>query len=44
MVNITATLQIPLLEKIDQLVREGKVPSRSGVIREAVRSYLKIFG
>ena len=41
MVNITATLPIPLLEKIDQLVREGSVPSRSQVIREAVRSYLK---
>jgi metal-responsive CopG/Arc/MetJ family transcriptional regulator len=43
MVNITATLPIPLLEKIDQLVREGKVQSRSRVIREAVRDYLKIF-
>jgi metal-responsive CopG/Arc/MetJ family transcriptional regulator len=40
MVNITATLPILLLEKIDELVREGKVHSRSYLIREAVRKYL----
>jgi metal-responsive CopG/Arc/MetJ family transcriptional regulator len=44
MVNITTTLTIPLLEKIDELVHEGKVPSRSHAIREAVRNYLKAFG
>jgi Arc/MetJ-type ribon-helix-helix transcriptional regulator len=43
MANITATLTIPLLEIIDELVHEGKVPSRSHVIREAVRNYLKTF-
>jgi len=41
MANITATLPIPLLERIDELVHEGKIPSRSQVIREAVRNYLK---
>jgi len=41
MANITATLPIQLLERIDELVHEGKVPSRSQVIREAVRNYLK---
>ena len=41
--NITTTLPIPLLERIDELVHEGKVPSRSHVIREAVRNYLKTF-
>ena len=44
MVNITATLPIQLLESINELVHEGKVPSRSYVIREAVRNYLKTFG
>jgi metal-responsive CopG/Arc/MetJ family transcriptional regulator len=42
MANIT-TLPISLLEKIDELVDEGKVPSRSHVIREAVRNYLRAF-
>jgi metal-responsive CopG/Arc/MetJ family transcriptional regulator len=41
MANITATLPIQLLDKIDELVDEEKVPSRSYVIREAVRKYLK---
>jgi Arc/MetJ-type ribon-helix-helix transcriptional regulator len=43
MANITSTLPMPLLERIDELVHEGKVPSRSYVIREAVRNYLKTF-
>jgi len=32
-----------MLEEIDDLIREGKVQSRSQVIRVAVRDYLKIF-
>ena len=40
MVNITSTLPILLLERIDELVAEGKVSSRSHAIREAVRNYL----
>ena len=43
MANVTTTLTIPLLERIDELVHEGKAPSRSHVIREAVRNYLKAF-
>lgn len=43
MANITATLPIQLLDKIDEMVDEDKVPSRSFVIREAVRKYLKEF-
>jgi Arc/MetJ-type ribon-helix-helix transcriptional regulator len=43
MANLSTTLPIPMLEKIDELVHEGKVPSRSHVIREAVRDYLKTF-
>ena len=44
MAIMSTTLPIPMLETIDQLVHESKVPSRSYVIREAVRDYLKIFG
>jgi metal-responsive CopG/Arc/MetJ family transcriptional regulator len=43
MANITATLPIQLLDKIDEMVDQDKVPSRSYVIREAVRKYLKEF-
>jgi hypothetical protein len=41
MANITATLPIQLLDKMDDLIDKDKVPSRSYVIREAVRKYLK---
>lgn len=41
MANITATLPIHLLDKMDDLIDRDKVPSRSFVIREAVRKYLK---
>jgi metal-responsive CopG/Arc/MetJ family transcriptional regulator len=30
-----------MLERIDELIHQGKVPSRSQVIREAVRNYLE---
>jgi len=43
MANITATLPIQLLDKMDDLIDRDKVPSRSYVIREAVRKYLKEF-
>jgi len=43
MANITATLPVQLLDKIDEMVDEDEVPSRSYVIREAVRKYLKDF-
>jgi Arc/MetJ-type ribon-helix-helix transcriptional regulator len=43
MANLSTTLPIPMLDRIDELVHEGKVPSRSRVIREAVRDYLKGF-
>jgi Arc/MetJ-type ribon-helix-helix transcriptional regulator len=41
MANITATLPLQLLDKIDELVEDEKVPSRSYVIREALESLLK---
>ena len=43
MANITATLPVQLLDKIDEMVDEDQVPSRSFVIREAVKRYLKEF-
>ncbi len=43
MANITATLPVQLLDEIDDLVDEQKVPSRSYVIREAVTRFLKDF-
>lgn len=43
MANITATLPIQLLDRIDELVDQDRAPSRSYVIREAVRKYLKEF-
>jgi len=42
-VNITATLPLEFLERIDKLIDENTVPSRSFVIREAVKKYLEDF-
>jgi metal-responsive CopG/Arc/MetJ family transcriptional regulator len=41
MASITATLPILLLDRIDRLIEEDKVPSRSFLIREAVSKYLE---
>jgi metal-responsive CopG/Arc/MetJ family transcriptional regulator len=41
MANISATLPTQLLDTIDEMVDQDKVPSRSYVIREAVRKYVK---
>ena len=43
MASITATLPILILDRIDELVDNDKVPSRSFLIREAVRRYLREF-
>lgn len=43
MASITATFPILILDKIDELVDNDKVPSRSFLIREAVRRYLREF-
>jgi len=43
MANITATLPVLLLDKVDELIDDDKAPSRSYVIREAVRKYIKEF-
>jgi metal-responsive CopG/Arc/MetJ family transcriptional regulator len=42
-VNITATLPIEFLERIDELIDDDTMPSRSFVIREAVKKYLQEF-
>ncbi|HXY83394.1 MAG TPA: ribbon-helix-helix domain-containing protein [Candidatus Saccharimonadales bacterium] len=42
-VNITATLPIEFLDRIDELIDEDMVPSRSFVIREAVKKYVEEF-
>ncbi len=41
MANITAALFIDELDKVDELVEEGKATSRSEIIREALGNYLK---
>ena len=41
MASITATLPILILDSIDKLIEEDKVPSRSYLIREAVSKYIK---
>ncbi len=42
-VNITATLPIEFLERIDELIGDDTVPSRSFVIREPVKKYVEEF-
>jgi metal-responsive CopG/Arc/MetJ family transcriptional regulator len=43
MANITATLPVQLLDRVDELIDNDRAPSRSYVIREAVTKYLKDF-
>jgi len=43
MAGITATLPILILDRIDDLIERGKIPSRSYLIREAVQKYIKEF-
>lgn len=41
MANVTVTLPIELLDKIDDLIEDGKIASRSKLVREAVEKYIK---
>jgi Arc/MetJ-type ribon-helix-helix transcriptional regulator len=41
MVNVTATLSVEDLDKINQLIDSGKVNSRATLIRSAVENYFK---
>jgi len=42
-VNITATLPIEFLERIDELIGDDTLSSRSFVIRETVKKYVEAF-
>jgi hypothetical protein len=39
--NVTVTLPLEVLEKIDDLLQEGKVSSRSKLVQDAVEKYIK---
>ncbi len=41
MANVTATLPVALLDRIDEIIDKGKVPSRSQLMRDALEKYLK---
>jgi len=39
--NVTITLPLQLLDKVDDLVDDGKARSRSQLVREAVEKYIR---
>jgi metal-responsive CopG/Arc/MetJ family transcriptional regulator len=39
--NVTVTLPLALLDRIEDLVEQGKVPSRSRLVLDAVERYIK---
>lgn len=39
--NVTVTLPLTLLDRIEDLVEQGKVPSRSRLVLDAVERYVK---
>jgi len=39
--NVTVTLPLEVLDKIDDLLQDGKVPSRSKLVQDAVEKYIK---
>ena len=41
MANVTVTLPLNTLDKLDDLVEKGKISSRSQAVREALERYLK---
>jgi Arc/MetJ-type ribon-helix-helix transcriptional regulator len=43
MANVTVTLPVNLLDKLDDLVDMGKMGSRSQAVREALQRFLKSF-
>jgi metal-responsive CopG/Arc/MetJ family transcriptional regulator len=43
MANVTVTFPIELLDRIDDLIDEGKITSRSQLVREAVERYIKSY-
>jgi len=41
MANVTVTMPIDLLDRIDKLIDSGKVPSRSAFVREAAEKHVR---
>jgi len=41
MANVTVTLPLNMLDKLDDLAEKGKISSRSQAVREALERYLK---
>lgn len=41
MANVTVTLPIDLLDRIDKLIDSSKVPSRSAFVRDAAEKHAK---
>jgi Arc/MetJ-type ribon-helix-helix transcriptional regulator len=41
MANVTVTLPLNTLDKLDDLIDKGKVQSRSQAVREALERFLK---
>jgi metal-responsive CopG/Arc/MetJ family transcriptional regulator len=39
--NVTVTLRLEVLDKIDDLLKEGKISSRSKLVQDAVEKYIK---
>lgn len=43
MANVTVTLPVKILDKLDDLVERRKIPSRSQAVRDALERFLKSF-
>jgi metal-responsive CopG/Arc/MetJ family transcriptional regulator len=43
MANVTITLPIDVLDKLDDLIEKRKIVSRSQAVREAVERFLKSY-
>ena len=41
MANVTVTLPVNILDKLDDLVDRREIPSRSQAVRDALERYLK---
>jgi len=40
--NVTVSLPLTILDKLDDLIYKGKIGSRSQAVREALEKFLKI--
>ena len=41
MANVTVTLPVNMLDRLDDLIEKGKLVSRSKTVRDALERYLK---